>query len=560
MHRSRFSAATSRIVGRLGSGVTSLGRRLFLKRSLSLGALALTSQGGVAAPVGANLPPGRARRVLLVDTREAPNWEEANSILQIAWTNLGGDYSDADGRRQGSAAFAQATISNHGVQVVSWSIGPLVQKLTEHNTGIYIKRDSGGGWANFASRESKTYAGPALEVKTNAGSFDAPLIADTYLARGSPSQGSSDFLATPILLKFDLSRVSGTVTSAILTMTSFNQGSLRSLVLGAYLLEMPQLVTDPATELGGVEQGIAATVSRNDLDLRKHPSVLVYNEMSSRDEIWNDEWSVIVPAGPLRSGGHSPKRVYGDWTYDPAYIPWPEYGLTAGRVTIPINPGRVTVAGAILHHWVTPKNKRPWRWQRDLGNGYDEMYCRYLLYVDPDVATGMIPSSGVKLPGLQGTYGVDNKGQYPAGRSAWSYRMEHLGPSPAHPGVFRLFIYAYDWTSPIGTGSGQPILSKAGVCLASGKKYCIEQHVKLNTQAADGTWNSDGVIRIWVDGVRIIDIRDRLIRKDPNVQIQSIPFLNFYHGGMEPPNADIHYQVTGVCAATQYIGPPKRVA
>jgi len=179
--------------------------------------------------------------------------------------------------------------------------------------------------------------------------------------------------------------------------------------------------------------------------------------------------------------------------------------------------------------------------------------------LDADVFEGIRPDGGVKLPGLTGAYEYHTIRGWSPGRSAWSYRVEHGSPSPAHPGIFRLFIYAYDFAAPIGSGSGEPIYFNHNICLRAGRAYALEQYVKLNTQNADGAWNADGIIRMYVDGVLALDVNNRMIRQDRRVGFYDIPFLCLYHGGTLAPNKDIHYELGAVCVAHEYIGPPTRV-
>ncbi len=521
--------------------------------------------------------------VQLTDLTEGPNWINANENLKIKWENAGGDWWDANDAQQGATAYASATVSSFGAQSVSWAVGSLIQKMRwrAENTGILLKLTSGSAFFNFASSRNPTYAAPALTVVTDAGTFQPPLIADLWIDVSGGGLGQNvatrEKLAGTVLLKFDLSAIpmGSTVSAATLTMYLFNSGGSVPFTVGAFRLRMPEIIWDPARQIGRdptklFANGLAASVANSDVDLTGQ--VLVYNTFESDAEVYTgvnghgDQWP---PNQPVARPGTFPGHITGQWTIDPLYVPWPEYGLTAGRVTIlgSVSNPPGTNTGVVAHHWVTPKNPTPFAWQRDEGAGYEQMYCRYLLYLDPDVTVNMHPNGGVKLPGMAGTYGQDNSGQHIPNPSTswWSYRLEHFMPSVPNPGFVRLFLYAYDYQNNAienpGGGTGNPLLGSLNMCLKTGKRYSIDQYVKLNTfNSGAGTWNSDGIIKVWVDGVLVTDINNRQIRRDPIIQIQSIPFVNVYHGGVDPPTRDIHYQITGVAAhETSYIGPPKRV-
>jgi len=94
--------------------------------------------------------------------------------------------------------------------------------------------------------------------------------------------------------------------------------------------------------------------------------------------------------------------------------------------------------------------------------------------------------------------------------------------------------------------------------MKTGNVYCIEQHVRVNTVAADGSANRDGLIEIFVDGVLVYADTQAQVTKSANAGITSIPFANFYHGGTGVPRAPIHYEFSGVAVSPRYIGPPKR--
>jgi hypothetical protein len=115
-------------------------------------------------------------------------------------------------------------------------------------------------------------------------------------------------------------------------------------------------------------------------------------------------------------------------------------------------------------------------------------------------------------------------------------------------------VYAYDPQFPVGTGSGTNYYTRDNVALAAGRRYRIEQHVKLNTKASDGTWNSDGLMEIWVNGVKALSMPNYKVRANDYGLIQDVPFLNFYWGGQTPADRVMHFQIGNVIASKAYVG------
>lgn len=475
---------------------------------------------------------------------DAPNWFYANRPLWITWTNPGGDYRDSADTRNGSAHYATASVPRVGEQTLNFDVTTLVARLLRRNTGIYLKIASGSGPAPlFGAREDTNKPRPTLQVSTTGATFDCPCIADAWVDRSARrGLGADTTWKLPAVLKFDLSAVTGALVSATLSIHVRNTyaGTTFPLVIAANYLDMPRIICDPASELGGVQQGLANLVAQ-DNRLGTHPSVLYYADFPNLRAV-QAQWRAHGAFGYLGSGGE-------------AFVSWPEFGVNAARVQSSMtNPGITN-----MHAWVTPKDSPARPWQRDFGAGYEEMYFRYLFMIDPDVRLGMT-ELGVKLPGLSGTYEWNNTPR--VSELGWSARTEHGPVSPAHPHLYRFmaaYWYGHDWPISRHAGVGKARwCNLANICLRAGRKYSIEQYVKLNTQTG-GVWNSDGILRLWIDGVLVHEETSIPIRVDANAQIQSIPFANIYHGGNRPPRAPIHYEIAGFAAATEYIGPPKRL-
>jgi len=433
----------------------------------------------------------------------------------MKWTNVGGDYLDANNLLNGPTHYASTTYPSIG----PWDVTALVQKLlVDGNTGFFLS--SATNAPIVASRQSATP--PVLQITTTTGSFSPPCTVSCWTDLASYqtlSQANTGYMKINTIgrgaafLKFDLSGITGTVTSATLSVTVIDTPLPQNYVTRVDYLKMPALIWDTPRQLGGVVQGIAATVA-NDLALASHPAVIFYPSFANQAACEAAGWS------NLDFNGNPPTS---------SFVSWSQYGLTAMRF------GSTTTAPDILS------------WRRFLGGSYTELYCRYLMKIDPDVYLGM-NERGVKLPGFDSSFGG----------GAMSYRMEHLAQSPSNKNAYGYFIHAYDAEHSIAgnpsNAQNRPMNPPA--CLVAGRIYCIEQYVKMNTDDGAGHYNSDGIVRIWIDGVLMSEDTTRKIRAD-QVPIYAF-FANFYHGGLQAPIAPIHYEFGGVCVATQYIGPPKK--
>ena len=476
---------------------------------------------------------------------DGPTWEYANRPLGAPWTHPGGDYRDANDVAQGPTHYAVSPVIN-GIGDIAIPVKALVARLLANNTGFFIQQTK--GLIKLASRTHSTLPGPRLHVVTDKGTFDPVCTTDTW-THPSTNQpmGNDDRIDFPAIVKFDLSAVTGTVTSAVLTVnvsTTYSGGT--PAILAVDYLDPPALnLAADGSVVGTRAEGIAAKVAKDNA-LARHASVLLYNDLVSKQYIIDNFQP--IPVGP----GGTPPTLADNCDI----IQWPQYGLSAARVWSVTSNQRVLA----WHHWAEPKQSPPKSWQRDFGNGHTHLFCRYLLEIGNDVKAGMT-EQGMKLPGMTGTYDWSTSGAVtrppPNWDGTWEMRLWHTGVVKSHPDIYHLATYFYGvdhQLSKFRDQGGEVRFTKG--YLKAGRVYSIEQEVKLNT-LTNGIPNADGVERVWVDGVLMYENTATKIRGYDNVRIQSIPFVNIYHGGMGMPAKSFHYDIGGICVATEYIGPPK---
>lgn len=555
-------------------------------------------------------------RVLLSEWKDGPDWTFANSYLHIRWDNLGGDYVDANNTSQGSTPFASCSAINSGAagQTRTWSIGTLINRLRGENTGIYLKATTGGGNFWFASKENGTYNGPSLSVVTAShGTFTPTLLKDYFIVSGIDSEnlynnynGQLGGLNSShaILLKFDLSVIPSlaTISSATLTMTTAGAGSTAyPLVYGAFLLDPPSIITQPELQIGGAEDGIASVVA-SDSSLASHTSVVAYDTFESLATINNGNWRWVPRASGTWANGVT-YTTFSDGTLPAAELtvePGVGWGTSGNSFAKPIRvvypPNWHNTLDGTTDNPLTPPN-RPWcREWADIENAPTEAYLRYVIEIDEDADVGLAQDTGinmVRMARLANVLDDISNGINPEGQGdVFSYApsfggvgFRPRGNPSTHGPIFRAQVYVYDYENGMGApgSSSDKYLLEPNICFEAGKKYVIEQYVKLNTWNGQGTpydgdashWNSDGIQRIWVNGVRC-QLRSystglisnfeggRKIRTHEKERIIFLPWGDFFAiGPINPAGSAYHLKVGAMAVTTDkttggvaYIGPP----
>ncbi len=169
----------------------------------------------------------------------------------------------------------------------------------------------------------------------------------------------------------------------------------------------------------------------------------------------------------------------------------------------------------------------------------NEIYTRYALYIEEDVAVGMT-ELGVKLPG---PIGGNSSAQAP------SWRLEHGSKDTANPNLYKACDQRYD-----NTNTGFAYITNFDKLLEAGRWYVFEQRVKANTFSG-ATPNNDGEGQVWING--------NLVYTATNIQwFDAVGkgwdqmHVNVYHGGLGLPTQAIHYRIAAIAASTSRIGPP----
>lgn len=489
------------------------------------------------------------------------NWTQASGGLYLDWLTPGGDWRDSTNAQNGTAPHATSTISAYGAQNVVFNAASLATRLLANNTGVIVRMLTSVGTVNISSRTGSQ--APTLQIVTNTGTFNCPCTVSFWIDSSSNQTLLGTDIKPTALLKFDVSAVTGTVASATMTLriTNVFSGSFPRTLAVDYL-DMPRLYYAPAVEVGGVVNGIAQTVAQ-DNQLGSHPSVLVYDDLTSDAKFYGaSRRFVTVNLGP---GGRS-------------YEALPQYGLTAVVVTSATTTPHVVD----VHRWSQPLNSDPepnafWRrpYAQNQELGHTHLFFRYLMWIGEDLYENFT-ELGMKLSAMSGSYEWSSSGALtnppPPAAYKFAYRAWHSKRSSAAPHYYHFGTYEYDADHSIAQHSGVgrvrfPNIVR-GASLRAGRWYCLEQELQLNTLVGNGAAdpgglanvNADGIERWWIDGVKVYEFTNLRIRGVKEANIQSIPYLTIYHGGMGRPAGPFTYKMAGVCVSTQYIGPPKKIA
>jgi hypothetical protein len=117
--------------------------------------------------------------------------------------------------------------------------------------------------------------------------------------------------------------------------------------------------------------------------------------------------------------------------------------------------------------------------------------------------------------------------------------------------------YVYNLDQPTSYGE---MVRIGGACIRKGRWFCVEQQVKMNSvvgpydEVGNGQAVADGVLRTWIDGVLANEITDFRWRRHTDMGIQG-PWINWYFGGKQPSDVEMHYRMNHFVCARKYIGP-----
>jgi hypothetical protein len=226
-------------------------------------------------------------------------------------------------------------------------------------------------------------------------------------------------------------------------------------------------------------------------------------------KIWGSPWG--TPSHPDGANA-SPEAVEGDRSMRVIY---PKGGVGPGQTGI--------------------------QWPTITADTYEELYLRYYVYFED----GFDFKIGGKLPGMMSA-GHAKLGSYiPDGTNAWLMRFMWREGAKAEvyallpPSRFTGFAWSFD--------------VKIDFAFSTGKWFCIEQYIKLNSLGSE-----DGKLKVWIDGVNLLDRSDVLYRSvdSEGVKIGGFYFSTF-HGGDTlawAPSVDSYARFDAIVLSKESVG------
>lgn len=468
--------------------------------------------------------------------------------LQLRWQNRMGDWTDRDGIEQGARPWSAVTVGSAGWQEVD--VTDFVLADRHDSFGLLMLSNQNTGIPRIAGRLSIN--APVLVIN---GIEHAPVATAGWSAsteRSLNTQMSFQIARNErAILQFDLSGLD-VIERATLR---FHVNSKSS---GSNRIELYR-ARPPNFEQGGeVERGLAA-----------HPDF------------------PSVP-GVYRAGDFSDMRIFSSHNSDFEQVADPANGGIALRGTFLPRTGtkdtRPSFNGKI--ELMPPDLSDPLRPPAEV---IEELYCRLYVLLEDDWLSTIDGNKGAigwdlrmgwwneqgywqSTTGNGGAPGTGLKLFAPAGKNGgsqrqdrWEYqghsiRMEFgkgQGDGNPYDHLRPLQSYVYHLDQSGGFGS---MMRLGNACVERGRWFCIEQRLKLNSitgpfdALGNGQAVADGVLQTWLDG-RLVHTRNNLrFRRHPEMGIQG-PWINWYYGGKQATERQMHYQINHIAVASEYIGP-----
>ena len=396
------------------------------------------------------------------------------------------------------------------------------------------------------------------------------------------------------------------VSIFVLSTVAFGATGLESRVTILKSVPGPIEYRDIAVTIQDFGPGIAGTVE-NDADLRNHPSVLTYDDFTDYGPN-NDQVSFHVNTTgalsfPQRYRGHNLHRM----RIEQAGSEWGFFGKSALRMEL--NEATRVEQNSGMSQWlkgsINPQGRDvhgdPFSY-----DGYETLFSRSYIKFSPNYAISGSNHQGMSLaggysvkslmeagePGFTATPGYKSNGYNKfLGMMEW-YRGG--GENPDLNIVGATYFYTYVANQYGGFGDHwRPNRSQVDcmqlwgpwfeegemLWLEAGRWYCVEFMLQLNTVEEEGEYyfppNNPGNVNVvvtkepkviqdgrmvgWIDGVKVLDYNNIVIRNTNNLRIDEWGGIGFHcqTNGI-PIGAGDHYMwVTNVVLATEYIGPMK---
>lgn len=497
----------------------------------------------------ATLPARAQTAIRLADNEGGATCRVVSLTAGTPWQHERGDWSDAEGKPQGSAPFGEVKVGTPPPRTIELdALGLVREAIAQRRRSVDVLLQlMAGSVLAFHSRESpERDLRPVLVVTLRSGPpLFVPADADTMLdCSALASLGATPWLklqgTSNAALSFTLPatlRESDIASAALRLAPKVLYGNTST--VGAFRLVLPDAA------VGAPLPGLAARY-RNDIGLGDDPAVLFVEDFES--PFWRLHWGQrVIP---------SIRRAYASG--NPTWLMMGARWFRGHYERVDVDPplGFEPLAGKALRVSIRKGEQLGidlrYYFLDHAGFEPDAIHLRYYLRLADD----WNPVDAGKLPGLAGTYGRAGWGERPTdGTNGWSMRGffrrpavkgdQFEGKTPVGS-----FVSLADADSRVGVPVSWSI---AGLGLLSRNRwYCIEQYVRLNDPGV-----ANGEMKAWVDGHLAMKQTGLHFRDTDALKIETAWF-DVYHGGATPAPSDLHLYIASVVIARSYIGPMGR--
>ncbi len=536
--------------------------------------MAANSPETAPAPAPFAAPPGNDGSVqfLAWDGGSGPNRNYWSQHLRLAWKNSGmGDWTDATGKAQGSAPYASVVVPTAGLDY-GFDATELVQRWvrTKENKGFLLRvSGSGSPSTTWSGRESEHP--PRLIVRQ----ADGKTVERACIAFAGFSPTASNAYDTRLrvrtsalnsgILQFDLSGLGANLQSAQVRL--YCEGKTSSVAtLDSFECDPPRFQLGA----GGVKPTMGLSGELGEANLRGHPDVIRAGDFSNLGE------GVLFDGVTLSENSSNEQLpdpdAPGSVMFRGSFTPMGRGSFSGGVATMranyddPLRPPAKVEKEMFCRLYIFLEDD--WRSTRDANKMAIGWNLRMGWWNDAQggywqatTGNGGARGTGLKLFAPAKTNGGSQR------NDAWEYqghsiRMEAgKGVDDGNPysSLRPLQSYVYNLDQP---GSFGQILRLGNGVIARGRWHCIEQHIKINSivgpfdTLGNGQAVHDGLLRTWLDGVPVSEVRGLRWRRHPEMGVQG-PWINWYYGGKQPTERTMHYRMNHMVVARRYIGPRK---
>jgi hypothetical protein len=508
------------------------------------------------------------RQFLIWDAGDGPSREMWSQHLLIRWKNPNvGDWIDADGEPQGATAFAaqRVTMASAWIEL---DVSALVDKAvrTRQNKGFTLRSDDVAG-AKFAGRLSTN--APQLLVDGQMMPLLAFAAYSTTSAAGLDTrQVTSVSRATTGVVQFELSGL-GAVNHAALRLYVLAKSQPNPLIQ-AFECDAPPIVVGAASV---PRTGLAAEAG-SEAALKSHPDVLragdfsnlergvVFDGVSFADGCKHEQLpdldapGSVMYRGEFRAGSPTEGLLRGSASFKTEHM--------RADLSDPLRPPAVIeeemfcrVYFFLEDDWNSARdgNKMAIGWDLRMGWWNDA----HPGYWQSTTGNGGARGTGLKLLSAARKNGASQS------YDCWEYQGHSIRMEAGRASVtgnpyadlrpVQSYVYNLDQATEYGD-----MFRLGSVCIRKGRWFCVEQQVRMNGLSGlpDALGNRDavpdGILRTWVDGVLASEITNLRWRRHPQMGIQG-PWINWFYGGKQPSEMNMHYRMNHFAVARRYIGP-----